>query len=104
ELDSLTVKLGVPNYWYQLHATKSLMVSESMALKLDIRPGDFINLQEPLGGDWQVVGVYYDYGNPYNQVMMSHRNWLYAFAGTGNVGLGVVLKDNVNGEGLKNRL
>ncbi|TON78748.1 hypothetical protein CGH50_28965, partial [Vibrio parahaemolyticus] len=26
ELDSLTVKLGVPNYWYQLHQTKSLMV------------------------------------------------------------------------------
>ncbi|OXE28210.1 hypothetical protein CA163_35100, partial [Vibrio parahaemolyticus] len=49
-------------------------------------------------------GVYYDYGNPYNQVMMSHRNWLYAFAGTGNVGLGVLLKDSVNGEGLKNRL
>ncbi|WP_045419845.1 ABC transporter permease [Vibrio jasicida] len=104
ELDSLTVKLGVPNYWYHLHHSKSLMVSESMALKLDIRPGDYIDLQPPLGGGWQVVGVYYDYGNPYNQVMMSHRNWLYAFAGSGNVGLGVLLEDNVNGEGLKRRL
>ncbi|GAK20563.1 AttF component of AttEFGH ABC transport system [Vibrio sp. JCM 19052] len=36
-MDSLTVKLGVPNYWYHLHHSKSLMVSESMALKLDIR-------------------------------------------------------------------
>lgn len=104
ELDSLTVKLGVPNYWYHLHHSKSLMVSESMALKLDIRPGDYLDLQPPLGGGWQVVGVYYDYGNPYNQVMMSHRNWLYAFAGSGNVGLGVLLEDNVNGEGLKRRL
>ncbi|MDV6250802.1 ABC transporter permease [Vibrio sp. EA2] len=104
ELDSLTVKLGVPSYWYQLHHGKSIMVSESMALKLDIRPGDVIDLHAPLGEGWQVAGVYYDYGNPYNQVMMSHRNWLYAFAGTGNVGLGVVLEDDVNGEGLKNRL
>lgn len=104
ELDSLTVKLGVPSYWYQLHHGKSIMVSESMALKLDIRPGDVIDLHAPLGDGWQVAGVYYDYGNPYNQVMMSHRSWLYAFAGTGNVGLGVVLEDNVNGEGLKNRL
>ncbi|MBR9790062.1 MAG: ABC transporter permease, partial [Vibrionaceae bacterium] len=104
ELDSLTVKLGVPSYWYQLHHGKSVMVSESMALKLDIRPGDVIDLHAPLGEGWQVVGVYYDYGNPYNQVMMSHRNWLYAFAGTGNVGLGVVLEDNVKSEGLKNRL
>ena len=104
ELDSLTVKLGVPSYWYQLHHGKSVMVSESMALKLDIRPGDVIDLHAPLGEGWQVAGVYYDYGNPYNQVMMSHRSWLYAFAGTGNVGLGVVLEENVNGEGLKNRL
>ncbi|WP_329352411.1 ABC transporter permease [Vibrio natriegens] len=104
ELDSLTVKLGVPSYWYQLHHGKSIMVSESMALKLDIRPGDVIDLHAPLGDGWQVAGVYYDYGNPYNQVMMSHRSWLYAFAGMGNVGLGVVLEDNVNGEGLKNRL
>lgn len=54
ELDSLTVKLGVPNYWYHLHHSKSLMVSESMALKLDIRPGDYIDLQPPLGevGKW----------------------------------------------------
>ncbi|BDR13861.1 ABC transporter permease [Vibrio sp. STUT-A11] len=104
ELDSLTVKLGVPSYWYQLHHGKSVMVSESMALKLDIRPGDVIDLHAPLGEGWQVAGVYYDYGNPYNQVMMSHRSWLYAFAGTGNVGLGVVLEENVNGAGLKNRL
>ncbi|MBR9876595.1 MAG: ABC transporter permease [Vibrionaceae bacterium] len=104
ELDSLTVKLGVPSYWYQLHHGKSVMVSESMALKLDIRPGDVIDLHAPLGEGWQVAGVYYDYGNPYNQVMMSHRNWLYAFAGTGNVGLGVVLEGKVDGEGLKNRL
>ncbi len=103
ELDSLTVKLGVPNYWYHMHHSKGVMVSESMALKLGIRPGDDINVPE-LGSGWQVVGVYYDYGNPYNQIMLSHRNWLYAFAGSGSVALGAVINEGVNPIGLKRRL
>ncbi|WP_070963092.1 ABC transporter permease [Vibrio sonorensis] len=104
ELEAMTVKLGIPNYWYQLHHSRGVMISESMALKLDIRPGDYLHLSESLGGGWQVVGVYYDYGNPYHQVMLSHRNWLYGFAGTGTVGLGVVLDEGVNSQGLKRRL
>jgi len=62
ELDALTVKLGIPNYWYHLHHSKGVMISESMALKLGIRPGDYIDLTGKLGSGWQVVGVYYDYG------------------------------------------
>ncbi|MCG9597605.1 FtsX-like permease family protein [Vibrio sp. Isolate25] len=104
ELASLTVKLGIPNYWYHLHHSKGVMISESMALKLGIRPGDYIDLSGKLGQGWQVVGVYYDYGNPYNQVLLSHRNWLYAFAGNGTVALGAVLKDGVNSIGLKRRM
>lgn len=104
ELNALTVKLGVPNYWYHLHHSKGIMVSESMAIKLGIRPGDYIDLAGKLGQGWQVLGVYYDYGNPYNQVLISHRNWLYAFAGSGSVALGTVLADDVNSIGLKRRL
>ena len=104
ELNALTVKLGIPDYWYHLHHSKGVMISESMALKLGIRPGDYIDLSGKLGQNWQVVGVYYDYGNPYNQVLLSHRNWLYAFAGGGSVALGAVLKDGVNSVGLKRRM
>lgn len=104
ELASLTVKLGVPNYWYHLHHSKGVMVSESMSIKLGIRPGDYIDLTGQLGQGWQVLGIYYDYGNPYNQVLLSHRNWLYAFAGSGSVALGTVLEEGVNPIGLKRRL
>ncbi|QIL86411.1 ABC transporter permease [Vibrio sp. HDW18] len=99
ELDSLTVKLGVMNYWYHLHHSRGVMVSESMALKLGIRPGDSLDLPEPIGANWTVLGVYYDYGNPYYQVMVSHQNWINAFAGSGNVVLAVVLNEGVTGEG-----
>jgi putative ABC transport system permease protein len=104
ELSSLTVKLGVPNYWYHLHHSKGVMISESMAIKLGIRPGDYIDLTGQLGQGWQVLGVYYDYGNPYHQVLLSHRNWLYAFAGSGSVALGTVLEEGVSSIGLKRRL
>ncbi|WP_348238355.1 hypothetical protein, partial [Salmonella enterica] len=59
---------------------------------------------EPMGSGWAVFGVYYDYGNPYHQVMMSHQNWMKAFAGTGNVALAVVLKEGLTGESVKKRL
>lgn len=104
ELNALTVKLGIPNYWYHLHHSKGVMISESMALKLGIRPGDYIDLTGKLGAGWQVVGVYYDYGNPYNQVLLSHRNWLFAFAGRGSVALGAVLSDEGSPTVLKRKL
>ncbi len=104
ELEALTVKLGIPNYWYHLHHTRGLMISESMAIKQGIRPGDRINLPGALGNNWLVVGVYYDYGNPYNQILLSHRNWLYAYAGSGNVALGVIAGHNADIENLKQRL
>ncbi|WP_391087126.1 FtsX-like permease family protein [Vibrio sp. NH-UV-68] len=104
ELDSLTVKLGIPNYWYYLHQAKAVMISESMALKMDIRPGDIINLNGELGDGWLVSGVYYDYGNRYNQILLSHRNWLYAFGGTGSIALGVVLDPKAETKALQHRL
>lgn len=104
EWDSLTVKIGIPNYWYHLHHSKGLMISESMAIKRGIRPGDYIDLFGQLDKGWQVVGVYYDYGNPYNQIMLSHPNWLKVFKDSGAVTLGVILEEGVNVAGLKSRL
>ncbi len=103
EQRALTVKLAIPDYWFHLHHSKGVMVSESMALKLNIRAGDYISLPDPATGNWQVVGIYYDYGNPYNQVMLSHRNWLYSFSGKGDVGLGVILHDDIASSGLLRR-
>ncbi|WP_375753786.1 ABC transporter permease [Vibrio sp. HN007] len=104
ERDSIPMKLAIPNYWYRLHDTKSILVSESMALKQNIRPGDYISFNEPLRRGWLVAGVYYDYGNPYNQIMMSHQSWLQIFSGQGNVGLGVHLEDGVDANALVRKL
>jgi putative ABC transport system permease protein len=80
------------------------MISESMSIKLNIVPGDHISLPTPLGKGWQVVGVYYDYGNPFNQVLLSHLNWKRAFGNEGTVNLGILLKDGADSEKLASRL
>ena len=101
---SLTVKLAVPQFWYHLHHDRGIMVSESMSLKHKIHPGDIINLPEPLGGNWPVLGVYYDYGNPYNQVIISENKWSSTFQGEGDVSLGVVLNDQADCSDLIQRM
>lgn len=104
EMDALTVKIAVPNYWYHLHHSRSIMISESMALKRDLRPGDYVDLGAPLGGNWHIVGVYYDYGNPYHQVLLSENRWLANLAGSGDVALGAVLKDKTQSLFVEQRL
>lgn len=104
ERKALTVKLAVPQFWHLLHNTKGVMISESMSLKQQLRPGDLVNLPEPLGGSWPVLGVYYDYGNPYNQVIISQHKWTGLFQGSGDVALGVVLNDKSDPSGLIQRM
>lgn len=104
ERDSITIKTAIPDYWYHLHASKSVLISEAMALKLSVRPGDLIALNDVAERDWLVAGVYYDYGNPYNQIILSHRNWMSKFAGQGNVGLGVALVDPATTSGVIEKL
>lgn len=104
ERAALTMKSMLPGYWHLLHQKKRVMISESMALKMHIHLGDQIELAAPLGKGWQVVGIYYDYGNPYNQILISHHHWLKAFAGNGNATLGVVLSDSADRQLLKRRV
>lgn len=104
EQAALTVKAGMPNYWTLLQRRKQVMISESMAIKMNIHIGERIDLSSPLGKGWQVVGIYYDYGNPYNQVLISHDNWQQAFKEAGNASLGVVLYDGADRRMLKHRL
>ncbi len=101
---ALALKVAIPDYWYNFHYKKGVMISESMALKLKLTPGDNLSFPAPMGGGWKVVGVYYDYGNPYKQLLLSHNNWLNTFTGKGSIGLGVTLKEGVDRTDLLSRV
>ncbi|MFV0574518.1 MAG: ABC transporter permease [Vibrio sp.] len=104
ERNSLTVKISVPDFWHRLHSEKGVLISESMSLKHHLQTGDVINLPEPLGAGWPVLGVYYDYGNPYSQVIISQNKWKSLFNHTGDVALGVVLNNKVDSTELISRI
>ncbi|OBT13476.1 ABC transporter permease [Vibrio sp. UCD-FRSSP16_10] len=104
EKKSLTAKVSTTNYWHHLHHSRSVMISESMSLKRNIRVGDYISLPAPVGQQWRVVGVYYDYGNPYDQVLLSENSWNRLLPGQGSVGLGVVLNDKAQADVLTSKL
>lgn len=93
ELNGLSVKVTMPMFWEMLHSSRSVMISESMALKNKIRIGQKIPLPAPLGPDWLVTGVYYDYGNPYDQVLVSHTSWKATLKTNGSIALGIDLYD-----------
>lgn len=104
ERKALTVKLAVPQFWHRLHSEKGVLISESMSLKQNLHPGDKVSLPEPLGNEWPVLGIYYDYGNPYNQVILSQNNWSHIFKEGGDVALGVVLKQKGDATELIHRM
>ncbi|RQW63455.1 ABC transporter permease [Vibrio viridaestus] len=91
---SLTVKVAVPDYWSVLHNSRSVMISESTALKLHLRPGDNIYLPQPIDSKWTIAGVYYDYGNPFYQVIMPTRKWQHFFSDEGDITLSVATKEH----------
>lgn len=105
ESKSLTIKVAIPEYWEYLHHRKSVLISESMAIREHLSPGDFVTLPTPLRGKWLVAGVYYDYGNPLYQVTISDLVWKSRFMHKGNAILSVVAYDKSPAEltSLRNR-
>jgi len=60
------------NAWNDVKSGRSALVSEQLARKLTLRPGDRMNVSTP-GGDWplDVAGIYADYGNPKGQIAVN---------------------------------
>jgi putative ABC transport system permease protein len=104
ELQALSIKVAVPDFWYQVHHSQSVLISESTASKLGLRPGDGLDLPDEMGKGWFVSGIYYDYGDPQLQILMSNFEWQRHFKTTGELILAVVLHQNSDVTNLRSRL
>ncbi|MGF1742394.1 ABC transporter permease [Vibrio profundum] len=100
----IPVKEALPNYWYLLDHGKSVMISESMANRLSLQLGQTVSLYGGLAGGWKIVGIYFDYGNPYNQAILSEKTWQQAFHDSGSVSLGLKLSAASHSAQLKKRI
>ncbi|MCC6006929.1 MAG: FtsX-like permease family protein [Rhodobacteraceae bacterium] len=61
---------GLPGVWDRLDAGEGGLISEQMARRAALRPGDTLRL--PGGWEGLVLGVYADYGNPDGQVVIAN--------------------------------
>ena len=61
---------ALPDPWDRVAGGEAVMVSEQLARRAELSPGDALTLTAP-GGDWPVTvaGVYPDYGNPRGQIL-----------------------------------
>ena len=59
---------ALPDTWIQIAAGEGALVSEQLARREALSPGDILAL--PGGHQTQILGVYSDYGNPVGQVVV----------------------------------
>lgn len=73
--ETTVFKQTVDNMWPAFFANKLVLISEPLAIKLHLRLGDSIDLQALPDNHFTVGGVFYDYGNPYGEVIISPETW-----------------------------
>ncbi|HVR41848.1 MAG TPA: FtsX-like permease family protein [Thermoanaerobaculia bacterium] len=78
---------------------KGVLVSESLALKHDVEPGDALELPTPAGTrSFPVTGIYRDYSNDRGVVVMDRRVWLETFGDPGSNTIALFLAEGVDPE------
>ncbi len=67
----------IPGVWNAVEAGKAALISEQMALRFDLKPGETIALSTT-SGDWSLAigGIFSDYGNPKSLVMVNINPFL----------------------------
>ncbi|NMH65000.1 FtsX-like permease family protein [Shewanella sp. SHSM-M6] len=75
-------KERLPDFWAGFEAGELLMISEPMAIKHGLKPGDSLPLTDMNAGvrsdaraGLRIGAVFYDYGDPIGEVIMSHGLW-----------------------------
>ncbi|KLV07140.1 ABC transporter permease [Photobacterium aquae] len=96
EKSALSMKSTLDSFWQRFHLGRSVLVSESLAIKQGWKVGDEVTLAAPLNKKWLVAGIYYDYGNPYGQVMIPEKRWRQYWPHRGQIGLAIHLKPDTD--------
>ncbi|SQH78308.1 conserved membrane protein of unknown function [Shewanella benthica] len=73
--ETTVFKETVENMWPAFFANKLVLISEPLAIKLNLELGDNIALQALPNDHFTVGGVFYDYGNPYGEVIIPPETW-----------------------------
>ncbi|MDB1124195.1 ABC transporter permease [Vibrio algarum] len=82
-------KRSASDVWSSFYDGNSVIISEPMAIRSKLSLGDSIHLHALPSRSFNIAGIFYDYGNPYGEVLVSQSVWTeYGFS-TVPAGIGV---------------
>ncbi|QFU21326.1 ABC transporter permease [Shewanella eurypsychrophilus] len=73
--ETTVFKETVDNMWPEFFANRLVLISEPLAIKLNLNLGDEIELTALANSRFTVGGVFFDYGNPYGEILISPATW-----------------------------
>lgn len=69
------LKSTIDDLWPNFFAGKHLLMSEPLALKLGLELGDRVTIAALNHASFTLGGVYFDYGNPYGEIILPPQVW-----------------------------
>ncbi|GGP48640.1 ABC transporter permease [Shewanella saliphila] len=73
--DTTVFKTTADNFWPAFTAGHSIMISEPLSIKYQLNIGDKVQLSQLQQHTLTVGAIYYDYGNPKGEVLISQSLW-----------------------------
>lgn len=73
--ETTVFKATMSNMWPDFFANQAVLISEPLAIKLDLKLGDSITLAALPNQQFIIGGVYFDYGNPFGEIIISPEVW-----------------------------
>jgi putative ABC transport system permease protein len=75
-LKNTTIFKGqTPQFWQDFGASNSIMISEPLAIKLNLQLGSKVQIDRLTASSMTVGAIYYDYGNPMGEAIIHHLTW-----------------------------
>lgn len=69
-------KQAETDIWSHFFASDTLIINEPMAVRLGLNIGDNIKLDTISNRSFRIGGVFYDYGNPYGEILVPPDAWM----------------------------
>jgi len=90
------LKSTIDGLWPEFFAGKHLLMSEPLALKLGLELGDLVTIKALNNASLTLGGVYFDYGNPYGEIILPPQVWQSSDFSDIPTSLGLATSENID--------
>ncbi len=89
------LKSAIDDLWPDFFAGKHLLMSEPLALKLGVDLGDRVTIAALDDASFTLGGIYFDYGNPYGEIILAPVIWQQSAFSDTPTSLGLATSEDI---------